>query len=148
MFVDLVGSAVLPCSRCLECADNGVTKQSASFLTMLTWKTQFNRPLLVSSEVPAKLAFARIASTFRGRYTVSCLVVRRLPKLFHLLSPISADDFAAGLVEKVEKFKIGPGGSEGVTHGPLINDKAIQKCMDQANDAKQNGAKILTGEFR
>lgn len=65
-----------------------------------------------------------------------------------MLRPICVDEFATALVEKVKKFKIGPGNSEGVTHGPLINDKAIQKCLDHANDAKQNGAKILTGEFR
>jgi hypothetical protein len=37
------------------------------------------------------------------------------------------DAFAARLTEKVAAMKVGPGTGEGVTIGPLINDKALAK---------------------
>lgn len=56
-----------------------------------------------------------------------------------------ADDFATALANKVKNFKIGPGSSKGVTHGPLINDRALEKSLEHTNDAREHGAKILTG---
>lgn len=57
----------------------------------------------------------------------------------------AADEFATALADKVKNFKIGPGSSKGVTHGPLISDRALEKSLEHTNDAREHGAKILTG---
>lgn len=106
-----------------------------------------SKRLLVSSGVLARLASARIVSMFRGKYTVSIDLKHNVSKMCFVLISNIADNFATALADKVKKFKIGPGSSEGVTHGPLINDKAVQKSLEHANDASQKGAKILTGEL-
>ena len=58
------------------------------------------------------------------------------------------DSFAAALVEKVKAFKVGPGFDEGVTHGPLIHTRAVDKCVEHVEDAVSKGAKVLTGGKR
>ena len=55
------------------------------------------------------------------------------------------DEFASRLAEEVEKFKVGNGFDEGVTHGPLIHSKAVDKTHAHVEDAKAKGAKVLLG---
>ena len=55
------------------------------------------------------------------------------------------DEFASRLAEKVEKFKVGNGFEDGVTHGPLIHSRAVDKTHSHVEDAKKNGAKVLVG---
>jgi succinate-semialdehyde dehydrogenase/glutarate-semialdehyde dehydrogenase len=49
------------------------------------------------------------------------------------------------LAEKVEKFKVGNGFENGVTHGPLIHSRAVDKTHAHVEDAKKSGAKVLVG---
>jgi succinate-semialdehyde dehydrogenase/glutarate-semialdehyde dehydrogenase len=56
-----------------------------------------------------------------------------------------ADEFAARVTEKVKAFKIGRGTEDGVTIGPLIDEKAVKKANDLVQDAVGRGATLLTG---
>jgi succinate-semialdehyde dehydrogenase/glutarate-semialdehyde dehydrogenase len=56
--------------------------------------------------------------------------------------------FTAKLREAVGKFKVGNGLDEGVTIGPLINQQALDKVEAHVADAKQHGAKVVTGGAR
>lgn len=40
---------------------------------------------------------------------------------------------------------MGSGYEEGVTHGPLIHDRAINKVVDHVQDAQSNGAQVTIG---
>jgi succinate-semialdehyde dehydrogenase/glutarate-semialdehyde dehydrogenase len=55
------------------------------------------------------------------------------------------DLFAEKLVKAVEKLRVGDGFGEGVTTGPLIDKKAVQKVERHLSDAVERGGKILTG---
>ncbi|NVO56796.1 NAD-dependent succinate-semialdehyde dehydrogenase [Rhodobacteraceae bacterium B1Z28] len=55
------------------------------------------------------------------------------------------DAFAAKLKAATEALSVGDGLADGVTTGPLINDKAVAKVQDHIADATAKGGQILTG---
>ncbi|MEO0669359.1 MAG: NAD-dependent succinate-semialdehyde dehydrogenase [Pseudomonadota bacterium] len=55
------------------------------------------------------------------------------------------DAFAAKLKVAVEKLQVGDGLKDGVTTGPLITDKAVEKVQDHLADLVNHGGEILTG---
>lgn len=58
------------------------------------------------------------------------------------------DEFVKKLSAKVAAMKIGDGTEAGITQGPLINMKAIDKVERHIADAVQRGAKVVTGGKR
>ncbi|WP_426421640.1 NAD-dependent succinate-semialdehyde dehydrogenase [Bradyrhizobium genosp. A] len=58
------------------------------------------------------------------------------------------DEFVKKLTAKVAAMKIGDGTEAGVTQGPLINMKAVDKVERHIADAVQRGAKVVTGGKR
>jgi succinate-semialdehyde dehydrogenase/glutarate-semialdehyde dehydrogenase len=58
------------------------------------------------------------------------------------------DAFAGKLAAEVGKMKVGPGTTEGVTTGPLINKAAVEKVEEHVADALQHGASIVVGGKR
>src|SRR3954471_4263531 len=58
------------------------------------------------------------------------------------------DEFVKKLSAKVAVMKIGDGTEAGVTQGPLINLKAVDKVERHIADAVKRGAKVLTGGKR
>lgn len=55
------------------------------------------------------------------------------------------DAFAAKLQAAVSQLKVGDGFEEGVTIGPLIDQRAVEKVHRHLQDAVSKGASILTG---
>ncbi|NRP75238.1 Glutarate-semialdehyde dehydrogenase DavD [Ensifer psoraleae] len=55
------------------------------------------------------------------------------------------DAFASRLAERVRQMKVGDGFVEGVTTGPLIDEKALQKVQEHVEDATRKGAKVEIG---
>lgn len=58
------------------------------------------------------------------------------------------DAFAQKLVAAVEKLKVGNGVEAGITQGPLIDQKAIEKVEEHIADALEKGGRVLTGGKR
>ncbi len=56
--------------------------------------------------------------------------------------------FAEKLAVEVRKMTVGPGTSEGVTTGPLINKAAVEKVEEHVADALQKGASVVVGGKR
>ncbi|MGN6426508.1 MAG: NAD-dependent succinate-semialdehyde dehydrogenase [Leifsonia sp.] len=56
-----------------------------------------------------------------------------------------ADEFARRVTEKVNAMRIGRGTDEGVTIGPLIDDRAVASMTALVEDAVSRGARVLTG---
>ncbi|MBW8871602.1 MAG: NAD-dependent succinate-semialdehyde dehydrogenase [Leifsonia sp.] len=56
-----------------------------------------------------------------------------------------ADEFARRVTEKVEALRIGRGTDDGVTIGPLIDDRAVASMSALVQDAVARGARVLTG---
>ncbi|GAA2003429.1 NAD-dependent succinate-semialdehyde dehydrogenase [Microbacterium ulmi] len=55
------------------------------------------------------------------------------------------DEFARRVTERVAAMKIGRGTEEGVTIGPLIDDRAVAKAAALVQDAVARGATVRTG---
>jgi succinate-semialdehyde dehydrogenase/glutarate-semialdehyde dehydrogenase len=55
------------------------------------------------------------------------------------------DAFANKLAEKVSQLKVGNGFAEGVTTGPLIDAKAVDKVKEHVADAVSKGAQVALG---
>jgi succinate-semialdehyde dehydrogenase/glutarate-semialdehyde dehydrogenase len=58
------------------------------------------------------------------------------------------DAFVEKLMVAVGKLKVGNGAESGVTQGPLINDKAVEKVEEHLRDATAKGATIALGGHR
>ena len=58
------------------------------------------------------------------------------------------DAFAEKLAAEVKKMKVGPGTTEGVTTGPLINKAAVEKVEEHVADALKHGASVVVGGKR
>jgi succinate-semialdehyde dehydrogenase/glutarate-semialdehyde dehydrogenase len=58
------------------------------------------------------------------------------------------DAFAEKLVAATKKLKVGDGFGEGITTGPLIDEKAVEKVERHLKDATAKGGKVLLGGKR
>jgi succinate-semialdehyde dehydrogenase / glutarate-semialdehyde dehydrogenase len=58
------------------------------------------------------------------------------------------DEFAAKFAEKVKNFHVGQGFDKGVTHGPVIHSRAVDKVESHVKDAISKGATVLVGGQR
>ena len=115
-------------------------KQSADTLKKLSFELGGNAPFIVFDDADLDLAVAgAIASKFRSSGQ-TCVCANRI----YIQKPIY-DRFASAFAEKVKQFKVGGGYGEGVTHGPLIHDRAINKVDAHVRDAEKRGAKIVVG---
>jgi succinate-semialdehyde dehydrogenase/glutarate-semialdehyde dehydrogenase len=56
-----------------------------------------------------------------------------------------AEDFVNRVVDRVERLKVGRGTEEGVSVGPLIDDRAMTKTARLVEDAIARGARLRTG---
>ncbi|MHA7984307.1 NAD-dependent succinate-semialdehyde dehydrogenase [Rathayibacter sp. CAU 1779] len=56
-----------------------------------------------------------------------------------------AEEFAARVIERVRGLKVGRGTDDGVTIGPLIDDKAVAKASALVGDAVDRGATLRIG---
>ncbi len=115
-------------------------KQSSSTLKKLSFELGGNAPFIVFDDADLEAAVAgAIASKFRSSGQ-TCVCANRL----YIQSGIY-DSFATKVAEKVKAFKVGNGYEEGVTHGPLIHDRAISKVDAHVQDAVKHGGKVLIG---
>ncbi|KAJ0356253.1 hypothetical protein COL922a_014691, partial [Colletotrichum nupharicola] len=51
-------------------------------------------------------------------------------------------------IAKVKDFKVGAGFDKGITHGPVIHERAINKVDEHVQDAVSKGAKLVAGGQR
>src|SRR3954469_6047748 len=58
------------------------------------------------------------------------------------------DTFARKFADKVAAMKVGNGLEEGVSQGPLIDMKAVEKVEEHISDALNHGARVITGGKR
>jgi len=117
--------------------------QCAGTMKKLSLELGGNAPFIVFDDADLEAAVdGAIASKYRNTGQ-TCVCANRL-----IVQAGIHDAFVARLAEKVAAFKVGPGTGEGVTIGPLINDKAIAKVEALVREAVQGGAKVVTGGDR
>jgi succinate-semialdehyde dehydrogenase / glutarate-semialdehyde dehydrogenase len=115
-------------------------KQSSDTLKKLSFELGGNAPFIVFDDADLESAVnGAIASKFRSSGQ-TCVCANRL-----YVQKGIYDNFASKLAEKVKGFKVGNGTEEGVTHGPLIHDRAISKVELHVKDAESKGGKVVIG---
>ncbi|KAL8934581.1 MAG: hypothetical protein Q9211_005151 [Gyalolechia sp. 1 TL-2023] len=115
-------------------------KQSADTLKKLSFELGGNAPFIVFNDADLDVAVnGAIACKFRSSGQ-TCVCANRI-----YVQKGIYDRFASALTEKVREFKVGGGYDEGVTHGPLIHDRAVSKVNAHVRDAEKKGGKILIG---
>ncbi|WP_448071191.1 NAD-dependent succinate-semialdehyde dehydrogenase [Georgenia yuyongxinii] len=99
-----------------------------------------NAPFLVFADADVDAAVAgAMAAKFRNGGE-ACTAANRF-----LVHEAVAEEFTAKLVEKVRAVKLGPGTEDGVTLGPLVEEKARDKVHELVADAVAHGAEVLLG---
>ena len=115
-------------------------KQSASTLKKLSLELGGNAPFIVFDDADVDAAVTgAIASKFRSSGQ-TCVCANRI-----YIQKGIYDEFVEKFTEKVKSFKVGNGFDEGITHGPLIHDRAISKVASHIKDAEEKGGKITIG---
>ncbi|POS87180.1 succinic semialdehyde dehydrogenase [Erysiphe pulchra] len=118
-------------------------KQCSSSLKKLSLELGGNAPFIVFDDADVDLAVAgAISSKFRlsGQ---TCVCANRI-----FVHSSIYDIFATKLAAKVAEFHVGNGFTKGVTHGPLIHEKAVAKVEAHVRDAEMKGAKIVQGGYK
>eukprot|EP00899_Mesostigma_viride_P016258 jgi/Mesvir1/24633/Mv21942-RA.1 len=97
-------------------------------------------PFLVFDDADLEAAAnGAVASKFRNSGQ-TCICTNRI-----LVQEGVYDKFAELFAKKVAALKMGNGLDEGVTQGPLINERAMKRMIETVEDARQQGGTILTG---
>lgn len=114
--------------------------QSSSTLKKLSFELGGNAPFIVFEDADLNIASkGLIACKFRisGQ---TCVCANRI-----FVHRSIHDKFVCLIAGMVQGFTIGNGFDEGVTHGPLIHGRAIQKVDAHVKDAVSKGAKVVHG---
>ena len=117
--------------------------ESAPTIKKLSLELGGNAPFIVFDDADVDAAVAgAMASKYRNAGQ-TCVCANRL----YVQDGIH-DAFVAKLVEAVRKLKVGNGCEDGVTIGPLIDDKAVAKAEEHVADALAKGATLVAGGHR
>ena len=117
--------------------------QSAPTIKKLSLELGGNAPFIVFDDADLDAAVAgAMASKFRNAGQ-TCVCANRL-----YVQAGVYDAFAAKLAVAVAALQVGDGMAPGVTQGPLIEEKAVQKIEQHIADALQRGARLLAGGQR
>ncbi|HBS23589.1 MAG TPA: NAD-dependent succinate-semialdehyde dehydrogenase [Thalassospira sp.] len=118
-------------------------RQCADTVKKVSLELGGNAPFIVFDDADLDEAVAgAIASKYRNAGQ-TCVCANRI-----LVQEGVYDAFAEKLAAAVASLRVGPGTEEGVTQGPLINTKAIEKVETLVNDAISCGAKAVLGGAR
>lgn len=118
-------------------------KQSSDTLKKLSFELGGNAPFIVFNDADLDLAVAgAITSKFRSSGQ-TCVCANRI----YVQSGIY-EKFTFLFAQKVKEFKVGAGYKEGVTHGPLIHDRAVSKVQAHVRDAEKKGGMVIVGGLK
>lgn len=115
-------------------------KQCADTVKKTSMELGGNAPFMVFEDADLDAAVqGALASKYRNSGQ-TCVCSNRL-----LVQDTVYDAFVEKLQAEVSKFKLGNGTEDGVTHGPMINAKAVKDVEALVNDAIDKGAKATIG---
>ncbi|MBB3929700.1 succinate-semialdehyde dehydrogenase/glutarate-semialdehyde dehydrogenase [Kaistia hirudinis] len=118
-------------------------RQAAGTVKKVALELGGNAPFIVFDDADLDAAVeGAMVSKFRNMGQ-TCVCANRL----YAQSGIY-DAFVEKLTAAVAKLKVGDGTADGVTQGPLINDKAIAKVEEHLKDAIAKGGRVVLGGHR
>jgi succinate-semialdehyde dehydrogenase/glutarate-semialdehyde dehydrogenase len=118
-------------------------EQCAGTVKKVSLELGGNAPFIVFDDADIDAAVeGAMASKFRNTGQ-TCVCANRI-----FVQEGVYEKFSQKLGEKVAAMKVGNGLESGVTQGPLIEKKAVEKVEEHIADALAKGAKIVTGGKR
>ena len=120
-----------------------LTAAAAAGMKRVSMELGGNAPFIVFDDADLDAA---VAGALQSKYRNSgqtCVCANRF-----LAQAGIYDAFVAKLAAAVKGLKVGNGLEEGVTQGPLIDERAVTKVEAHLADALAKGAKVLTGGKR
>ncbi|RLP68839.1 NAD-dependent succinate-semialdehyde dehydrogenase [Mycetocola manganoxydans] len=115
-------------------------EQSAKNVLRTSMELGGNAPFVVFEDADLDAAVdGAIAAKFRN-VGQACTAANRF-----IVHSSVAEEFARRVTERVKAFGLGRGTEDGVTIGPLIDDRAVTKATELVDDAVSKGATLLTG---
>ena len=115
-------------------------KQAADNVLRTSMELGGNAPFLVFDDADLDRAVdGAMVAKFRN-IGQACTAANRF-----IVHESIADEFAARVTKRVTALKVGRGTEDGVTIGPLIDDRAVAKAAALVDDAVSRGATVLTG---
>ncbi|KAA6185357.1 NAD-dependent succinate-semialdehyde dehydrogenase [Thiohalocapsa marina] len=118
-------------------------RQGAERVLNLSMELGGNAPFIVFDDADLEAA---VEGAMRSKYRhngQTCVCANRL-----YVQDGIYDAFAERLAAQVAQLRPGNGFDEGVTLGPLISDRALAKVEAQLEDARNQGARVLSGGQR
>jgi len=117
--------------------------KSAPGIKRLSLELGGHAPLIVFEDADVEqVAQAAVIGKFRNNGQV-CIAPSRI-----FVHERLSKDFTDCAVELTKKLKVGPGWEEGVQIGPMFAEPALEKTQSLIEDAKSQGASVLTGGGR
>ncbi|MBJ3785370.1 NAD-dependent succinate-semialdehyde dehydrogenase [Devosia sediminis] len=117
-----------------------LARDCAGTLKRVSMELGGHAPFLVFDDVDLDRAVAAAVDAKFQTTGQDCLAANRI-----LVQRSIYDAFLTRFVAATEALRIGNGFDAGVTLGPLMHDRAIQKCLDHITNATSAGARLLTG---
>jgi succinate-semialdehyde dehydrogenase/glutarate-semialdehyde dehydrogenase len=115
-------------------------EQAATGVLRTSMELGGNAPFIVFEDADLdKAVEGALAAKFRN-IGEACTAANR----FIVHSSI-AEEFARRITERVRELRTGRGTEEGVTIGPLIDERAVEKVSELVRDARANGATLRIG---
>ncbi|TWP34368.1 NAD-dependent succinate-semialdehyde dehydrogenase [Leekyejoonella antrihumi] len=117
-----------------------LVEQSADQLLRVSMELGGNAPFIVFEDADVDAAVAGAMLAKMRNIGEACTAANR----FFVHESVS-QEFGAKLAEKMGAMTVGSGMDDGVTVGPLINAKALDKVSQLVKDATSRGAQVVTG---
>jgi succinate-semialdehyde dehydrogenase/glutarate-semialdehyde dehydrogenase len=115
-------------------------QQSAKNILRTSMELGGNAPFVVFDDADLdKAVDGALAAKFRN-IGQACTAANRF-----IVHASIVEEFARRVTERVQGFSIGRGTEDGVTIGPLIDDRAVKKAGELVEDAVAKGATLLIG---
>ena len=113
-------------------------KAAADNVKKISLELGGNAPFIVFEDANIQQAIKGVRTAKFRNNGQACIAANRI-----FIHETIYEEFAAKLVERVEKMRMGGGTEKGVELGPMINKRACEKLDRLIADAVEKGAKIL-----
>ena len=117
-----------------------LVRQSAEQLLRVSMELGGNAPFLVFPDADLDAAVDGAMLAKMRNMGEACTAANRF-----LVHEDVADEFALRFAARMEAEVVGRGTDDGVTVGPLIDQKALDKVGELVEDARTRGASVVTG---
>jgi len=118
-------------------------EQSAPTVKKLSLELGGNAAFIVFDDADLDAAIEGVMASKYRNVGQTCICANRI-----YVQDGVYEAFAEKLVAAVGKLKVGNGAEAGITQGPLIDDKAVQKVEGYVADALAKGGRLLAGGKR